>query len=290
MTNTGGTPAGWYHAPGDPDSTQRYWDGGQWIGEPQAVQQQAPAAAPTHDPVPAFGGDDDQTVQYRPPAQSSEQPSSVDAGAGGYGAPGAQPSGGFGAPGAGSNAPPSYNAPGAAGAPPSYGAPGGQPGFQQGGAPAYGAPPQGYQAYSAAGSPGASAEWGTRAVAYLIDIAPIVAVYVVILIAAAVSDTLGVLLLIVGWLAILAYTIWNFYVKQGSTGQTIGKEKQGIKLVKDETGQPVGGLMAFVRYLVVGAFALACGIGSIVNLLSPLWNSDKKTYSDKIMKMSVVKV
>ncbi len=37
MTNTGGTPAGWYHAPGDPEGTQRYWDGAQWIGDPQVV-------------------------------------------------------------------------------------------------------------------------------------------------------------------------------------------------------------------------------------------------------------
>ena len=63
MTNTGGTPAGWYYAPGDPEGRQRYWDGAQWIGEPQAVQQEAP----TPDPTPAPAPDVDQTVAYRPP-------------------------------------------------------------------------------------------------------------------------------------------------------------------------------------------------------------------------------
>lgn len=33
----GQMPAGWYYAEGDPPGTQRYWDGGQWTGEPQLV-------------------------------------------------------------------------------------------------------------------------------------------------------------------------------------------------------------------------------------------------------------
>lgn len=61
MTNTGGTPAGWYHAPGDPDGTQRYWDGAQWIGEPQAVAQQA---APQTPQPPSSG----QAPQYAAPS------------------------------------------------------------------------------------------------------------------------------------------------------------------------------------------------------------------------------
>ncbi len=30
-------PPGWYYAQGDPAGTQRYWDGAQWAGGPQAV-------------------------------------------------------------------------------------------------------------------------------------------------------------------------------------------------------------------------------------------------------------
>lgn len=250
MTNTGGTPAGWYHAPGDPEGTQRYWDGAQWIGEPQTQQATPPAAG-------APGSD--ATIAYNPPAAA--------------------------APGVGE--PPSYGAAPGGAQPPSYGS---QP-------PAYGSPPPGagappgYTAFGGAGTAavGAPAEFGQRAIAYLIDLAPIFGAYVLAFILAAIADILALLGLLL-YLAAFGYTIWNFYIKQGSTGQTIGKEKQGIKLVSDATGQPVGGGMAFVRYLCSGAFVLLCCIGSVVNLLSPLWNEDKKTYSDKIMKMSVVRV
>jgi len=223
MTNTGGTPAGWYHAPGDPEGTQRYWDGAQWVGEPQAQQDSTPQ-----------------------PPQSSP--------------------------------PPSYQPPPQGQTPPAYAAPGG----------ATGAPPPGYQAFDAA-AVGTPAEFGQRAVAYIIDIAPIIGAYIVVAILGAVSDVLGLLVGLIVYIGVIAYGIWNFYIVQGKTGQTIGKQKQGIKLVSDANGEPVGGLMAFVRYLVSGAFVLLCCIGAVVNLLSPLWNADKKTYSDKIMKMSVIK-
>lgn len=31
-------PQGWYHAEGDPVGTQRFWNGSQWVGEPQLLQ------------------------------------------------------------------------------------------------------------------------------------------------------------------------------------------------------------------------------------------------------------
>lgn len=281
MTNTGGTPAGWYYAPGDPAGTQRYWDGVQWIGEPQVVQPQAPAAAPTPDPSPAPdptsaaapdaspAPDSDQTVQYQPPQQqASPPPSSYQPPTGEAVAPGAAPN---------------YGAPGT---------PGAQPGYQQP-APAYGAP-QGYQAYTAPGANvGTKAEWGARAIALLIDWGIGVGIYVVgfilALIAGAIADALGVLMLLVTYVAAIAYWIWNMCVRQGSTGQSIGKEKQGIKLVKDETGQPVGGGMAFVRYLIAGVLSsFSCGIYGLLDYLWPLWDQDKTRLTDKMVKMSVV--
>src|SRR5690606_31339140 len=39
MTNPpGDVPPGWYHAPGDPPGTQRFWDGRQWVGGPMPTQ------------------------------------------------------------------------------------------------------------------------------------------------------------------------------------------------------------------------------------------------------------
>jgi uncharacterized RDD family membrane protein YckC len=249
MTNADGTPAGWYHAPGDAEGTNRYWDGSQWIGEPQAVQQQS-AAAP--------GFDSDATVQYNPP-QSSAPPS--------YEAPGAQP-------------PPSYAAPDAG-----FGA-----GTQTGGG--FGAAaPAGYQAFGApSGATGTPAEWVQRLIAYLIDVAPIIAAYIVFFVAAAISDVLGLLMLLVLFVGGIGYWVWNLLIKQGSTGQTIGKEKQGIKLVSDATGQPIGAGMVFVRYLVGGLLStFTCGIGGVLDFLWPLWDPEKKRLTDKILKFSVVK-
>lgn len=53
MTDQGATPAGWYHAPGDPEGTQRYWDGSQWTGEPQPVASAPPPGGAA--PPPATG-------------------------------------------------------------------------------------------------------------------------------------------------------------------------------------------------------------------------------------------
>ncbi len=52
MSDQGATPAGWYHAPGDPDGTQRYWDGSQWTGEPQPVASAPPPAGGAPPPTP----------------------------------------------------------------------------------------------------------------------------------------------------------------------------------------------------------------------------------------------
>lgn len=43
--------AGWYHAQGDPPETFRYWDGAQWIGEPQYPQQAVVAESAPFQPV-----------------------------------------------------------------------------------------------------------------------------------------------------------------------------------------------------------------------------------------------
>lgn len=203
MTDSASTqPAGWYHAHGDPPGTQRYWDGHQWVGGPQA-------------------------------AQDSVEP-------GGYGA--------------GYDQPISY------------------PGSGTGGRPA---------------------TYGSRFVAYLIDwlasfgvaIVGFAIAFGLGLAANAISETLGSVVFVVGVLiAGLVFPIWNMVVRQGSTGQTIGKSQQNIKLVADATSAPVGAGKAFVRYLLGSLLTSFC----YIDLLWPLWDEQNKRLTDKIMDLSVV--
>jgi uncharacterized RDD family membrane protein YckC len=45
-SQTPSMPPGWYSAQGDPPSTQRWWDGQQWVGGPQMIEP-APGAVPS---------------------------------------------------------------------------------------------------------------------------------------------------------------------------------------------------------------------------------------------------
>ena len=151
----------------------------------------------------------------------------------------------------------------------------------------YGQQPMGY------GGSRVPAEWGTRALAALIDGGIALVGYIVLIILVAilsqVSDALGGIVWFVGLLGILGYYIWNFVIMQGGTGQTIGKQKMNIRLVADATGQPVGAGMAFVRWLVAGLISsITCGIGGLVDILWPLWDADKKRLTDKILNFSVI--
>lgn len=135
---------------------------------------------------------------------------------------------------------------------------------------------------------GTPASYGSRVIAVLIDGGIGLAVFVVGVILAfilgAISDTLGGLMLLVAYLAVFAYSIWNLVIRQGQTGQSIGKAQQNIKLIADATHQPVGGGMAFVRALLGGIINWAC----YIDILWPLWDQDKKRLSDKILNFSVV--
>jgi uncharacterized RDD family membrane protein YckC len=88
------------------------------------------------------------------------------------------------------------------------------------------------------------------------------------------------------WLGVLTYAafwIWNFCIKQGRTGATIGKGVLAIRLVNAE-GRPIGAGMSFLRQLVHVLDSLPCGIG----YLWPLWDAKSQTFADKIMNTVVV--
>lgn len=190
---------------------------------------------------------------------------------------------------------------------PAYGAP--SPAAP--GAPAYSAPAYSAPAYSApAGAyaqygPGLgvprNAEIGPRLLAYLIDTGITLGVMLAALIPGflvslliSVSDAFGylaVLLLVLGYLGAIGFSLHNLVVRQGRTGQTIGKQRMNIKLVGESTGVPLGIGGAVIRWILPAALgALTCGIVSTLDVLWPLWDPNNQRLVDKWMHYSVVPV
>lgn len=167
-------------------------------------------------------------------------------------------------------------------------------------------PPQqqgGYPPPPAAPAPALPQEaytpWFTRVLAWLIDNVP---VFIVLGIAYGIafgtadnqctSDTygygvyctssfgaLGAILLGLGYIAALAYWVWNWGYRQGTTGSSIGKTVMKFKVVSEKTWQPIGFGMSLVRQIAHIVDGLVCYIG----YLFPLWDAKRQTLADKIM-------
>jgi uncharacterized RDD family membrane protein YckC len=160
--------------------------------------------------------------------------------------------------------------------------------------PGYGQQP----AYSPAGdAPGTYmgrqlANWLQRVGAFLIDwLIAAVPLFVILLLAGAISSgsDSGTVSAGAGALLGLAYlgafvlNIYNRAILQGRTGQSWGKKALNLRLVRMADGQPLGGLMCFVRDIV----HVLDGI-CLIGYLFPLWDARRQTFSDKILNSVVL--
>ena len=174
-------------------------------------------------------------------------------------------------------------APPAAGAPPAYGAP------AYGTPPAYGAP----AAYGAPGGvPGPLASWGQRAIGYLVDIAIVFVIYIAIFVVGAilgaVSDALGTIVILLGYLGVIAYQFYIAFMA-GQVGGTPGMRLTGLKLVSEANGELIGGGQGILRGVVAWAIStFTCGIGGVLDYLWPLWDEKHQTLHDKAVKTVVL--
>ena len=85
-------------------------------------------------------------------------------------------------------------------------------------------------------------------------------------------------LVILMYLLIVAVFVYNrCYL--GGEGQTFGKQRVGLVLLEESTGQPIGTGRAFLRDLCHILDSLACYIG----WLFPIWDQKRQTFADKIM-------
>lgn len=154
----------------------------------------------------------------------------------------------------------------------------------------YGKEQYGQPAYAHQGSYGQAgtdyASWGARVGAYLVD-------GVVVLPFALLAGVLGF-----DWdtgtpnlfypiFLLLAFVVsgYNRWYLAGKTGQSWGRKALGIKLIGEQTGQPIGGGTAFVRDLAHFLDSISCYVG----YLFPLWDAKKQTFADKVMNTIVVR-
>lgn len=160
--------------------------------------------------------------------------------------------------------------------------------------------PLGSPAGSDSAAPGGSgwvvAGWWIRAVALIIDgvLATVVA-FVPVVVGAAVAFGSGepvmesdeiteadIPLLLGLALAVMlsvAFDLWNRGVRVGTRGQSLGKQAVGVHVLGRDA-RVIGAGAGFFRWLV-GVLLQATIIGTLVDLLWPLWDPRKQTVHDK---------
>lgn len=127
-----------------------------------------------------------------------------------------------------------------------------------------------------------------RVAAHLIDV--VLPGLVVLVLVAGLARTghrlpaLGVLVL--GFLAWLLVLLVNSGVRQGATGQTIGKRALGIRLVGVSTRQPVGPGRSVLRLVA----HLLDTLPFLLGYLWPVWDERRQTFADKVCSTIVVRV
>ena len=155
----------------------------------------------------------------------------------------------------------------------------------------------------------AKASYGQRFVANLLDslliFLPAFVGVVVLLLLGVVNletDTFGannveivgvgaVLALVALGAAVVGLNIWNQVLRQGRTGQTLGKKAMGLRLVDVTTLEPVGYGRAFGRAAlgwVLGIIPKIGGLLVLVDLLWPLWDKQGQRLIDKAVSSRVI--
>lgn len=101
----------------------------------------------------------------------------------------------------------------------------------------------------------------------------------------------AIVLTLVGVVLLLAFGVVQWWY-HGRKGVTLGKALVGLRTLDADTGQPIGMERVLLRALVVAASSLAFGIGQLVMLASPLFDSGgrRQGWHDKAARALVVDV
>ena len=129
--------------------------------------------------------------------------------------------------------------------------------------------------------------WLQRVAAYLLDgVITGVPLLIGVALASAVGGGTGMALYLLLALVSLVIHIYNRWIMAGRTGQSWGKKVVGLRLIAEQTGQPIGAGMAFVRDLAHIVDGVICYVG----YLFPLWDVKRQTIADKMLSTVVVTV
>jgi uncharacterized RDD family membrane protein YckC len=129
--------------------------------------------------------------------------------------------------------------------------------------------------------------WLTRVLAFLIDYIPYAIVLGIGYAGEATGNaTIGAAVFMISAAIGVAYLVWNYGYKQGTTGSSIGKSIMKFKVVSEATGQPIGFGMSVVRQLAHVLDGLVCYLG----FLLPLIDAKRQTIADKVIKTVCVPV
>jgi len=122
--------------------------------------------------------------------------------------------------------------------------------------------------------PASLADWGTRAVGFVIDWAPVAILNAIFFRSNFVNFIL--------WLGSLAYWAYLGHM-EGVTGQTPGKAIMGTRLVSQQ-GELIGSGTGIGRKFAHVVDALVCGLG----FLLPIVDAKRQTIADKLIDTYVV--
>jgi len=135
--------------------------------------------------------------------------------------------------------------------------------------------------------------WGARVVAAILDGLPITVVYIIFAMlfgqntasAGSVSTNLSGFPALLFFLIAIGWIVYNWGLKQGSTGQTFGKGVMSIAVFKAGTKEPLGTGLSIGRYFVHIIDEIPCFLG----FLWPLWDAENRTFADMILNTRVYK-
>ena len=100
---------------------------------------------------------------------------------------------------------------------------------------------------------------------------------------------LAIVLMAISVLWIPAMIIYNAIIRQGKSGQTIGKSKMRIRLIREDSGAPIGVGYAFLRGLAAYSInSITGGIFFLVDILFPAFDSKKQRVIDKMLQTIVI--